>query len=245
MCPRRNLVLIHFLAAAIAYDVSTNVAKRHTLFADEGANVTLHCTGREGKGPPVQWTWGPGHNGEDDRGGDRRQRIQPQENGDLVIQALQKDDSRSYTCLDSESNESLHTVLLHVRTVPNSVSNFSVFPNSVFALLTWSYFAPADDPENPVTNFEIGYRRDKSRLSDMETLLKDMSPYEWTTTSKVGANQSSYTLYNLEPNTTYYFRICATNRLGCGEMVNQMATTKPDPNAVNIKSRDETSGSWK
>ena len=34
-------------------------------------------------------------------------------------------------------------------------------------------------------------------------------------------------LYNLVPNTTYYIRVAAFNKLGMGEFNSQMTTTKP------------------
>lgn len=111
-----------------------------------------------------------------------------------------------------------------------------MFPNSVFALVTWSFAFEDEDPINPVAGFTLGYRRDRSQLSDNDMLLKDMTPYKWNWISDIRANETTRTVYGLDPATTYYFRICAFNRLGCGEVVNLMIKTKNDRNEVEMSS---------
>ena len=107
-----------------------------TEYADQGSNVSLHCLGHKGSSG-VLWT----HHGRgpDDVEPRRRiplslssssRRILPQPNGDLLIHGLLPEDSKPYTCQDMESNESIHTVFLVVRTAPPAVANLTVIPHS-------------------------------------------------------------------------------------------------------------------
>ena len=52
-----------------------------------------------------------------------------------------------------------------VRTVPPAVTNLTVNPHSVFALVTW---AVPGNGGMPIQGFSLSYRRDKSHLSEEE-----------------------------------------------------------------------------
>ena len=78
------------------------------MFANAGDNVTLLCPRQDGGGAVV-WIWGAG------AAVGAAGRFRPQSDGDLAILALEKEDSKVYLCQDAESNESIHTVLLQVR----------------------------------------------------------------------------------------------------------------------------------
>jgi len=216
-------------------------------YADQGRNVSLHCVGHAGSSG-VLWTHH--RRGPDDEGvilpprrtplSSSSRRILPQPNGDLLIYGLLPEDSKPYTCQDMESNESIHTVFLVVRSVPPAVANLTVIPHSVFALVTWS--SVVDDGGCPVDRYVLGYRRDRSRLetdvfdpriphSPAETQRKAVS-YKWSYIRDIAPSATSKAVYGLVPNSTYYFRLCAVNRLGMGGNVSVIAKTLFDESEV-------------
>ena len=165
----------------------------------------------------------------------------PQPNGDLLIYGLVPEDSKPYTCQDMESNESIHTVFLVVRTVPPAVPNLTVIPHSVFALLTWS--PVADDGGHPVDGYVLAYRRDSNRLEtdpfdpripphSTAEIQGEATSNEWSYIRDIAQNATSKAVYGLVPNSTYYFRLCAVNRLGMGRNVSLTAKTLFDESEV-------------
>lgn len=223
-----------------SYDATPNgTSNQIELWADQGQNVTLNCS--RGEGVPnssVAWSY---HNvafsGPDSspsallfaplpsRTPPVRQHLQPLPNGSLALFDLSETDGRVYTCQDMESNESLNSVLLRVRTVPPAVTNLSVMAHSVYALVTW--VVPGDGGAN-LAGFRLRYRRDKSHLSEEDELalaIDERRSYEWTDVPLIGPLETTYTVYGLAPNSTYFFRICAENRLGCGGNVSVMVDT--------------------
>lgn len=70
------------------------------------------------------------------------------------------------------------------------------------------------------------------------------SSYSWTHKTGIFPNASSLNVYNLVPNSTYYFRVVAQNSLGPGLPVSVMANTKFEEKEVDqakelIKAQDE------
>ena len=139
-----------------------------------------------------------------------------------------------------ESNESIHTVFLVVRTVPPAVANLTVMPHSVFALVTWT--PVVDDGGYPVDGYVLGYRRDRSRLeTDLfdpriphghAEIQREAASYEWSYIRSIAPSATSRAVYGLVPNSTYYFRLCAVNRLGMGRNVSVIAKTLFDESEV-------------
>ena len=138
-----------------------------------------------------------------------------------------------------ESNESIHTVFLVVRTVPPAVANLTVIPHSVFALVTWS--PVADDGGYPVEGYVLGYRRDRSsletdafdpRIPHSQESQREAGSYKWSYVRDIAPSATSKAIYGLVPNSTYYFRLCAVNRLGMGGNVSVMAKTLFDESEV-------------
>ena len=243
-------LLAFVFAAAVA---ATSDPSESTLYADQGDNVTLKCLGYSGGAGGVFWNYHrrirvEADDGSEDDDGRRplpspsspsapaAQRIAPQANGDLAIYGVRPEDAKTYSCQDMESNESIHTVSLTVRTVPPAVANLSVLAHSVFALVTWAGISSSSEGGlHPVTGYVLGYRRDKSRLTDLDEELeseKENSTYEWSYVRDIGPASTSRAVYGLVPNSTYYFRLCAVNRLGPGKNVTVMAETTYDPAEV-------------
>ena len=167
-------------------------------------------------------------------------RILPQPNGDLLLLGLLPEDSKPYTCQDMESNESIHTVFLVVRTVPPAVANLTVIPHSVFALVTWSPVADDADGGYPVDGYVLGYRRDSGeseagrldpRIHSSAETLREAAD-QWSYVRNIAPSATSKAVYGLVPNSTYYFRLCAVNRLGMGEDASVAVRTLFDESEV-------------
>lgn len=102
-------ILLVFILSSSLYCGSTLELSQTTLPANAGTNVTLSCRGKSG----VNWIKGPSfriHGKEDDP----QNRMKIHANGDLTILGINVDDSNLYTCQDSDTNESIHSVLLQV-----------------------------------------------------------------------------------------------------------------------------------
>ena len=182
-----------------------------TLDHDEGDNVTLHCPQ-----PSENINWIVPNVKEEFRS----QNSAVQADGSLLLSNVSRADSRLYTCQDAETNQSLGSIQLNVRSVPPAVSHLKVITHSVYALVTWYLH---EDGGYSIESFLLQYR-----IAD-----EDSSPTsKWTVIEDVRPNTSTITVFHLMPNSTYYFRVQAVNKLGCGPEVSVMAKTKYDPEEV-------------
>ncbi len=196
------------------------------IFADAGSNVTLPCASSTNltvitNRSNVVWILSDTPAKESQRS----QNSKVHDDGSLHIWSLTGFDSHTYTCQDPKSGQVLASVDLVVRTPPPSVSKFNVITHSVYALVTWSLIEPEDSGGYPVTAFNLSYREDMSRM--------DNPTYHWNIIDDIRFNTSSITIFSLKPNTTYYFRLTAVNRLGSGPMITKMAKTKFDPKEIH------------
>ena len=189
-------------------------------YTDEGSNVTLFCVGK--KSDDVLWTFKRNTDFKDstaaynDNNNNDEARIRNTNHGELIVfDATPVVDERLYTCADAESNDSIHSVKLVVRTRPSAVVNLAVDARSNFALVRWALF---DDGGYNITGFNVSYRREKVEGVDED----------WSAVEEVAADETSYTIYGLKSNTTYFFRVSAHNKLGSGPTVSYMAVTLPD-----------------
>lgn len=182
------------------------------IYKDEGQNVTLRCTSNntDSNSSDTAWIVSDTNVGQKLRS----QNSAVLNDGSLLISNLSSSDSHLYTCQDAETNQSLGSVKLIVRSVPPSVNNLTIITHSVYALVTWELHG---DGGYPVNKFILKYRK-----------VANNSNAEWEKFDSIKPNASSITVYRLEPNATYFFRIQAVNRLGAGHEVTVMASTKYD-----------------
>lgn len=138
--------------------------------------------------------------------------------GDLVIPKAKLRHSGLYSCLEGQAI--LSQTSLSVRDVPSRVSNMSVHTNSVFAVVSWD--SPGTEQGLEVAGFQCGHRRDTSHYTSTPS-DRDL---QWAG-QELPPTASQCAVYNLLPNTTYYFRVSAVNRLGAGEFVSMAGTTRP------------------
>jgi len=147
----------------------------------------------------------------------------------LVIPAAELTDAGLYTC--HADNQVVIQVRLDVRTVPSRVTNMSVHTNSVFAIVSWA--SPGREHGLPVLEFICQHREDTSHKDNPTSADLEFS------SQRINANDSSCALYRLLPNTTYYFRIAAVNRLGRGDFVSLMGKTRPLVKSLGVLTYEE------
>ena len=91
-------------------------------------------------------------------------------NGSLLIWDLDPEvDAGVYTCFTRE-NTSLREVRVNVKSRPLQVSNLTVIPHSVYALVTWTLKANGSRASGgyPIQNFVLTYSLIKSHLMEDE-----------------------------------------------------------------------------
>jgi len=135
-----------------------------------------------------------------------------EESGSLVITNAKPSDAGVYTCSTEDGNE-ITRIELQVRNVPSRISKLTVSPHSIFAIVTW------DPPYNggyPILGYICQYREDASHTEKIQDYRESHVPTESETCS----------IYNLNPNTTYYVRVAAKNELGIGEFNSLMLMTR-------------------
>lgn len=187
--------------------VAASMLKTEIINRDEGDNVTLHCpSSKESSAQDLNWIL---------ENGSQTHNSIVQDDGSLYLINVDASDSQYYTCQDPETNQSLGSIKLNVRSVPGPVSNLTVITHSVYALVTWTLL---ENGGYPIQKFVLKYR--------MELVSN------WTVIDDVQANTSSVAVFHLVPNSTYYFRMQAVNQLGPGPEISVMTKTNYDPEEV-------------
>ena len=186
-----------------------------SIIRDEGDNVTLICPTPD-KSANINWIITDIQAKEDFQNQVLNSVVQ--DDGSLFLENVSRSDSHLYTCQDGENNQSLGSIRLRICGVPSSVNNFTAITHSVYALVTWNL---DDDGGYPVEKFVLKYRLDESHSNVS-------SSQHWTVIDNLKPNKSSREVFHLMPNSTYYFRIHAVNKLGPGNEISLMAKTKYD-----------------
>ncbi|GLV44997.1 uncharacterized protein CBL_14431 [Carabus blaptoides fortunei] len=180
---------------AIAY---VNGSEIREFFVDQGQNLTLPCA-LKGDGE-IMWV----REGREDK---QVERLTIQHDGSLFLQEVNRNDTGLYSCFvdDAHSdNETRSKVRVKVRTPPPALSNVTIHPSTILALILWEV---KDNGGYPIIKFTAEYK-----LAASDEDWKPISP------NHISPNSRQIDVYKLEPNTTYAFRIWATNQLGQGDI---------------------------
>nr|CAG4651234.1 EOG090X0B8X [Simocephalus serrulatus] len=199
------------------------------VYADIGSNVSLPClpqslrSNSEDYRPSVDedslllWI----------REGKALQHSRVETNGILILTRITKTDAGLYTCQAEQSYSSsektftrnIAQVELHVKTTPPAPASLVVYPSSVLALVTWKLDSNGGYPLKSISVIYQEVTDDWSDPSWHRTYPEELDP---TTTQ--------LEIYKLHPNTTYRFRVWATNKLGPGDYTEVITTTKDTVN---------------
>ncbi|XP_044735760.1 protein sidekick-1 [Chrysoperla carnea] len=207
-------VIIRCVLEVIIGPVFTN-ADLTKYAIDIGDNITIPCGEKlvpfsdddDGNSPEFMWL----HEGRHERQISRLA-IQPN-NGTLILTEVNRNDSGIYSCyINGPDGEYIRQkVHLFVRTPPPPLPNVTVAPSTILAVILWEV---KEDGGYPIIDFTAEFRLAHSNDS-------------WTPISPnhIPPNLRQIDVYRLEPNTTYAFRVWATNQLGSGEPVEVHAKT--------------------
>ncbi|XP_050514990.1 contactin-1 [Diabrotica virgifera virgifera] len=169
-----------------------------------GKNITIPCLLHQTR--DVMWV----REGREDQ---QHARMSVLENGALFISQVDRNDTGVYACSRENvvNSDVTAKVKLTVRTPPPALANVVVRPSTILALLLWEVDGTGG---YPIVNFTAQYRLGFTNNS-------------WIPIPPNGIPQNSRQIdvYNLSPNTTYQFRIWATNQLGKGVITEVYGTT--------------------
>lgn len=134
------------------------------------------------------------------------------------------------------------TIRLRVRTVPAAVSEFTVRPSTIIAVIIWAY-PPKSLSFYQVRSFTAEFRRQPSNENDSEVWERldpmNISPnivsgkkekelYDFNNCLFMAffSFQRQLEVYHLKPNETYEFKIWGNNHIGPGVISTVSGTTK-------------------
>ncbi|CAD6241094.1 hypothetical protein G9C98_004809 [Cotesia typhae] len=179
-----------------------------TVEVDIGQNLTIACTDENVSRHPGNYTnvmWV--REGRKD-GQVRRMKIGSNKALELVNVSL--DDAGNYFCtLDNDANAVKTRINIQVKTPPPALHNVWVKPSTILANILWEV---AGTGGYPIIDFTAEYRL-KPGVGEEPEDWKPIMP------THIPPNSRQIDVYHLEPNTTYLFRVWATNKLGRGDIV--------------------------
>ncbi|XP_018364444.1 PREDICTED: protein sidekick isoform X1 [Trachymyrmex cornetzi] len=194
-------LLILFLAG---WQEALAVVPMQYVAVDVGKDLKLACAEESDLSHPkesnVMWI----REGRKD-GQVERLKIEP--NGVLELLNVSVDDAGNYSCtLDDTVKAKIN---VEVKTPPPALHNVWVKPSTILANILWEV---AGTGGYPIIDFTAEYR------------LKPVTgeePEEWKPIipTHIPPNSRQIDVYHLVPNTTYSFRVWASNQLGKGEVV--------------------------
>ncbi|XP_015594105.1 protein turtle homolog A isoform X2 [Cephus cinctus] len=175
---------------------------------DLGQNLTLACAEKDalvstGQSSGVMWV----REGREDG---QVQRVKVELDGSFELVNVSRDDAGNYSCtLDNDADAVKTRINVRVRTPPPALHNVWVKPSTILANILWEV---AGTGGYPIIDFTAEYRLKPSA---------DEEPEDWKPIipTHIPPNSRQIDVYHLEPNTTYSFRVWATNQLGPGEIV--------------------------
>jgi len=140
-------------------------------------------------------------------------------------------DEGKYSCMAGD--QIIAEVELKVYDVPSRISKILVSSNSVYSTVSWT--SPTDGGY-PILGYICQHKQDTSHI------LIPIPENEIYSVKNLSTDSRTCDLYNLVPNTTYYVRVAAYNKLGRGEFNSQITSTKP-LKSMNTHSSLQTSES--
>ncbi|KAJ8681487.1 hypothetical protein QAD02_017274 [Eretmocerus hayati] len=172
---------------------------------DLGGNVTVVCLGEStqnlGGNGKITWI----REGREDR---QVGRLSIDPNGVLKLTNVTPADSGIYYCtLDDDTIAD--RINVQVKTPPPALQNVWVKPSTILANILWEVSGTGG---YPIIDFTAEYRL-KSIPGEKPDAWKPIMP------THIPPNSRQIDVYHLVPNTTYTFRVWATNQLGRGEIV--------------------------
>ena len=126
-----SLLLLWVASAAKTND--GNMARnliRQEMTVNAGENITLPCGDNSVKNLHVKWVWNTGP--------DQKRFHTSKKDGNLSIVGVVPEDSKVYTCQDTESNQSIHTVLVQVRARCAERATLLSRPSGLIHFLSWA-----------------------------------------------------------------------------------------------------------
>lgn len=227
-----SLFCVLFVPIVICLEPEDNISVAH-VYADIKTNVSLPCM------PTTPYDRAYSFPLEKDslivwiREGRALQHSNVDSSGVLFLSKITKTDAGLYTCQTEKSiphsehtyTQTVSRVQLHIKTAPPFPASMRVYPSSTLALATWQLNGTGGYPIKFIT---VMYQQ----------VTDDPNDPAWHRTypDSVGPEITQLDIYKLEPNTTYRFRVWATNKLGPGDNAEYLTTTK-------FISTDEVQGS--
>jgi len=197
-----NLILLCSVHLCLFPPVVGAEVSNTTVVVNMGDKIALPCTTTH---TTSQLSWR--HPGKMNTTGS----LVKKQSGALVIMNTSLSDAGMYYCMSGD--QTVAQVQLKVYDVPSRINKILVSTNSVYSIVSWS--APADGG-HPILGYICQHRPDSSSQENGGYSEENRT-----------ADSLTCDLYNLVPNTTYYIRVAAFNKLGMGEFNSQMTTTKP------------------
>nr|CAH7748641.1 unnamed protein product [Callosobruchus chinensis] len=194
-------VLLSFFLICVTVTKGTKVKE---VAVNIGRNITIFCPIT--KAGDIEWS-------RDGRKDTQKTEWNVLEDGTLFLANVEKNSSGVYICSrrNSVDSDEVAKINVTVRTPPPPLKNVVVRPSTILALLLWDL---AGDGGYPIVNFTAQYR-----LAYTNTSWLPISP------NHITPNSRQIEVYNLTPNTTYQFRIWATNQLGRSPQTEVYGTT--------------------
>ncbi|KMQ90758.1 down syndrome cell adhesion molecule-like protein 1 protein [Lasius niger] len=138
------------------------------------------------------------------------ERLKVEPNGVLELLNVSVNDAGNYSCtLDDDRDAVKARINVEVKTPPPALHNVWVKPSTILANILWEV---AGTGGYPIIDFTAEYR--------LKPVVGE-EPEEWKPIipTHIPPNSRQIDVYHLVPNTTYSFRVWATNQLGRGEIV--------------------------
>ncbi|XP_011883320.1 PREDICTED: contactin-6 [Vollenhovia emeryi] len=203
----RKLLLPLLMLLLAGWQGAVAVVPMRYVAVDVGKDLELACAEENAvsrsEQPSMMWV----REGRED-GQIERLKVEP--NGMLKLSNVSVDDAGNYSCTLDDDRDAVKTMInVTVRTPPRALQNVWVKPSTILANILWEV---DNNGGYPIIEFTAEYRL-KPVVGEEPEEWKPIWPIH------IPPNSRQIDVYHLVPNTTYSFRVWATNQLGRGEIV--------------------------